>query len=278
MQFNSTGFKAYSNSAQLNAYRRVILVAGVLAYAGAAEAGLGTINVRTETTDESGTVQHWNTPGTRFMIASGAIADQANVYAAASGKVSATGTVLIGRNVGGAATADGDQIEVLPAVGPGAIASAAVAASAAVTNTTTETAFDQSFTFDANTLKVGDIIRIRAQAIATATNSTDTLNLKLKIGSTIIAATGAVDVANNDIGYIDVDLVVRTVGASGTFVAAGVVALGAAGTVTTKATNLASTTIDTTATQQVTVTATWSVASASNSCRLDVLNVQKLTP
>ena len=37
---------------------------------------------------------------------------------------------------------------------------------------------------------------------------------------------------------------------------------------------LASTTIDTTAAQVVGVAATWSVASASNSCRLDFLRVE----
>lgn len=149
-----------------------------------------------------------------------------------------------------------------------------VAASTAVSNTTTETDFDKSISIPANTLKAGDIIRVRAQAIATSTNSTDTLNLKLKLGSTVILATGAVDVANNDIGYIDADLVVRTVGASGTMVAAGVTALGTEGTVTAKPGKLASAAVDTTAALVVKVSATWSVASASNSVRLDVMDAQ----
>jgi predicted RecA/RadA family phage recombinase len=150
----------------------------------------------------------------------------------------------------------------------------AIAASAAVTNTVAETAFDQSFTIPANTLKAGDVIRVRLQGIATATNSTDTLNVKLKIGATAVMATGAVDVANNDIFFMDVDLVVRTVGAGGTLVAAGVNALGTEGTVTAKPGKLASTAIDTTVAQAVTVTATWSVANAGNSVRLDVFDAQ----
>jgi len=83
-----------------------------------------------------------------------------------------------------------------------------------------------------------------------------------------------VDVANNDIGFVDVDVVIRTIGALGTMVAAGTVAIGAAGTVTAKATNLASTAVDTTAAIVVAVSATWSVASASNSCRLDVFDAE----
>lgn len=153
----------------------------------------------------------------------------------------------------------------------------AVAASAAVTNTTTETAFDKSYTIPANTLKAGDVIKIRAQVIATATNSTDTLTIKAKAGSTVLAATAAVDVADNDIAVIDIYVVFRTVGASGTMVAFGFVSLGVAGTATARPVSLASTSVDTTAAIALTVTATWSVADAGNSCRLDGLHVERMS-
>ena len=160
----------------------------------------------------------------------------------------------------------------------GGLQYSATAASTALTNTTTETSFDNSsVVMPANTLNAGDVIRLRAQGICTSTNSTDTLNVKVKIGSTVIAATGAVDVANNDIFFVDVDIPIRTIGASGTLVATGLVGLGVEGTVTAKPTKLASTTIDTTASNTLSVTGTWSVASASNSCRLDVCDVQILT-
>lgn len=148
-----------------------------------------------------------------------------------------------------------------------------VADSAAVTASSTETAFDKSYTLPANTLRVGDIIRVRAQALATATNSTDTLTLKLYIGATVIVATAAVDVANNDEGFITAELVVRTIGASGTIVGNGVQALGVPGTVTAKPFNLLSTAIDTTATQLIKVTATWSTTDAGNSVLLKQMNV-----
>lgn len=149
-----------------------------------------------------------------------------------------------------------------------------VAASAAVTATASETAFDKSLTIPANELVAGSVLRVRVQCIATATNSTDTLNLKLKLGSTVVAATGAVDVANNDVGYIDACIIVRTAGASGTMVATGVTALGVEGTVTGKPFKLASTTLDTTAATDLTVSATWSSNSSGNSVRLDVLTVE----
>lgn len=149
----------------------------------------------------------------------------------------------------------------------------ATAASAAVTNTVTETAFDKTYTFAANQLKAGDVIRIRGQAIATATNSTDTLTIRVKIGSTTVVASAALDVANNDVAVFDITLVIRTAGASGTVVGSGFVTIGPPATATVKPFALASTTIDTTATQAITVTAQWSVADPGNSVRLDNLVV-----
>lgn len=163
---------------------------------------------------------------------------------------------------------------LVKAVGPSDMLYSNTAASAAVTNTVTETAFDKTYTFPANTLKAGDVIHIRTQAIATATNSTDTLTVKLKIGSTVVATTGALDVADNDLATIDVYIFVRTVGASGTIVGSGFVTIGPPASATTKAFQLASTAIDTTATQLISVTGQWSVASASNSVRLDTLVVE----
>lgn len=154
------------------------------------------------------------------------------------------------------------------------------AASSPVFNTTTETPFNKSVTIPANRLKKGDVLRVRAQGIITNQNSTDTLTIQLKLGGTAgiqIATTGAVDPATNDIWYIEADLVIRTVGASGTFVATGLQALGVPGTVTAKPFLKASTTLDTTVAQDLIVSATWSVANASNNVRLDVLDVELIS-
>lgn len=179
----------------------------------------------------------------------------------------------------GGTTADGDYCDVyhFPA-GAGTVALyTQTAASTAVTNTTTETLFDKSATIPANSLRPGDVIRVRGQGIATATNSTDTLTANLYVGGlagTSVASTGALDVANNDIFYIDAEIVVRDIGATGHIIASGIVNIGTPGTATCKAFNLASTAIDTTAAQVVGVSATWSAASAGDSCRLDILDIQ----
>lgn len=209
-----------------------------------------------------------------YAITKGAIAFSEGDFVYFDGtNIQTTGIIVVGRCVKDAAS--GDATVAVRLLNDARMARyASVAASAAVTNTTTETAFDKSVTIPANYLRAGDIIRVRAQVIATSTNSTDTLTLTLYLGSVSIVATAAVDVANNDIGYIDCDIVIRTIGASGTLVGAGVQGLGVPGTVTAKPFLKASATVDTTAANAVALKATWSVASASNSCRLDVLDVQ----
>lgn len=166
----------------------------------------------------------------------------------------------------------------LPSVVP-AVAFTNTAASTAVTNTTTETLFDQFCTIPAKHLQPGQLIKIRYQGIATATNSTDTLTIKLYIGGltgTALISHAATDVANNDVFQGEYELIIRTIGASGTMVGVGTYKSvpAAEGTMTIKDDILASTTIDTTTSKVIGVSAQWSVANAGNSCRLDFLRVE----
>lgn len=149
--------------------------------------------------------------------------------------------------------------------------SSLVAASAAVTATTTPTTYS-SFTIPANTLNIGDIIKVRAEGIVTAQNGTDTLTNILQLDSTTISTTGAIDPGTSDTFIFDAELVVRTIGASGTLVGTGFWTMGAPGTATAKQFILASTSIDTTASHTIGVQATWSTNNAGNSARLDILD------
>jgi hypothetical protein len=283
MLTNATPIGSFPVNAAIGPYLRVKMSSGYLAVAGAHDRELGTTKQRILVTGvgavDYGAVVLANAAGIRKCIANGAITQYALVYRAASGKVS--GTVTLGKPYGilvsATTTTDGDECEVLTV--PDAVADMvyrAVAASAAHTNTTDAANFDKSYTFPANSLAAGDIIRIVAQAVATSTDSTDTLALLLTLGGVTLATTGAVDVANGDIGHFTCDIVIRTAGGSGTYVACGTQCLGVPGTVTAKPFFKASTSIDTTATQVVAVNADWSVAAAANSCRLDVLNVQHI--
>lgn len=156
---------------------------------------------------------------------------------------------------------------------------ASQAASSAISNTVTETAFSTSYTLPANRLRNGAVLKIRYQGIATATNSTDTLAIKLYIGGlagTLLHSHTATDVANNDVFSGEYELIFRTIGATGTMVGCGTCKSipAAESTATYKDDILASTAIDTTATQAIAVSAQWSVASASNSCRLDFIRIE----
>ena len=189
-----------------------------------------------------------------------------------------SGFIRIGKCAKSAASGDGVVAVRLLKDARGAFQSI-VAAGTALTNSTTATNLG-AITIPANYLQVGDRIKVRGQAIVTAHNSTDTLLAKLQLtpgttGSAVdIASTGAVNNSANDIIYFDAELQIRTIGATGTFVAAGVYGDGVPGTATAKPFLTASSTIDTTQSQIVGIQGTWSVASASDSVRLDVFSVE----
>lgn len=77
---------------------------------------LGTLTRAVLASDDHVAVALRNLEGTTPMVASGSISRGAPVYAAASGKIASSGTVLLGEAME-AATANNDVIEVLPVFG-----------------------------------------------------------------------------------------------------------------------------------------------------------------
>lgn len=180
-----------------------------------------------------------------------------------------------GKSIGGAATAALYALADLNVVvgGDDALVGATIAAGTALTASSTETVM-ATFTIPANTLRDRNFLEIFAQAIATATNSTDTFRFRLRIGGVagaVIADSGAVDLANNDVCTLLGRLQIRTDGASGTMVGAGQGVIQA----TAFNTALGSTAIDTTADTTIVLTGTVSTTSGSNSCRADIFQVAK---
>jgi len=112
---------------------RVKLSSGKLALAGVNDFELGVNVNRTFADGDPATVDLVTGEGTTPMVASGAISAGADVFAAASGKVAATGSLKIGRAITAAST-DGDHIEVLRDNGRGFTQSLAAAASEATGN------------------------------------------------------------------------------------------------------------------------------------------------
>ena len=155
----------------------------------------------------------------------------------------------------------------------------AMAVSSTLTSWTTFTAFSNgTVTLPANFLTAGSRIRVRGRVTWVAINSTNTLQLEIKFGTTGTTAI-LLNVARNataaDVASFDCYIDIRTNGASGTWVASGVSYDGAIGGV--PAVNqyaTASTAIDTTAaTVAVVVGAVCSVSNAGNQAILDQLEV-----
>ena len=155
-----------------------------------------------------------------------------------------------------------------------------VAASAAQTSTTTEALFDTGqYSIPANTLVAGTVIEVFWQGIATATTNTDTLTVKLYIGGlsgTVLATGTATDVANNVVFTGQAKIIIRTAGASGTFVATSWHNKTPAASLTAAPVQeiVASTAINTQTAQVVGVGADWSTSDVNNSCRLDMFLVK----
>jgi hypothetical protein len=153
-------------------------------------------------------------------------------------------------------------------------ASTAVAGDTSGAQTGSGATFDVGYTIPANSLQVGDVIHVKVAGRITAQNSTDTFKISIMLGSTAVAITGTIDAATDDIFVLETDLIIRTIGASGTFVADGYGFIGTAAAAASAAdigapTYLASTAIDTTTTNALTAKALISVNSSGNSCRVD---------
>lgn len=145
-------------------------------------------------------------------------------------------------------------------------------ATATVANTTNETSIIGSgvgtLTLPANFFVAGKNVRVRVRGILSDTG-TPTLNIKVKLGSTVIAQTTAIALAgtiSNNYFEAEAGITCRTTGASGTVIAQGHMIYDEsthAGTMWGMA-NTAATTIDTTASQALDVTATWGTGVSAN--------------
>jgi hypothetical protein len=138
-----------------------------------------------------------------------------------------------------------------------------------VTNATAETTLG-TITLNAHSVKVSQKIRIECMVKATSTNSTDTLAVKLKLGSTVLSTVAAADVANNDCeficftGFLDAPNELLH----------GVAFDGRTGAALANPEPTPDTAFDCQTDKVFTVTATWSVASADNIAVLKVFTLE----
>ncbi len=154
-----------------------------------------------------------------------------------------------------------------------------LAAGTALTNSTTETVLG-SYEIPANGLQAGKVYTLSGAVVATATNSTDTLRIRVRVGpttltGTVVADSGAVDVANGDVVAWSLTATVRNTGGTSVVIVSGFCsAPGAEGTATARVA-FESLSIDSAVAQKIEATGVWSVANAGNSCRCDAFTVSE---
>lgn len=135
-----------------------------------------------------------------------------------------------------------------------------VTSTSTVTNTVTETTV---FTGDilANSLSVGDVLKFDGYGTLTTANGSDSVTVRVKLGSTTIATqASATGVVTDEPLHIHVVMTVRSIGASGTISSYIDINISGGDNDTINE----STTIDTTVSEDLTVTAQWDNADVGN--------------
>lgn len=163
-----------------------------------------------------------------------------------------------------------------PYAGSGLLGAITSASSAVVDSVNTEQTptTGGSIVVPANTLKAGDFIT-GVVNVGAITGGAGTLTIRVKIGSNIIAVSGAPVIVTGDFVTVKYAIQVRTAGASGTAVACGLSYAGTNGVAAGAAdipdgSGLASFTLDTTAATTISVTAQWSTTASTSSCAVQI--------
>lgn len=168
----------------------------------------------------------------------------------------------------------------------GGQAAAQVAAGASHTNTTTEGSLSQ-YAIPANSLVSGSTIRVYAAGIVAAQNSSDTITIAIRMGTSTtvtsnatVFTTAAIDAVVGDIYCIQAIIQVRTTGTRGTAVAMmSYQDPDATGTSNTPKWNYKSPfTIDTSSKLYLDITGDWSVAHADNQINSELFVVDIVNP
>ena len=174
--------------------------------------------------------------------------------------------------------------DITEAVGGGRVKYAQITDSAAIANTAVQTAFDRAYTIPANTLAVGNLIRIAGFGKYDAVSAPN-LELRIRIGGNQIALFPVTAGSTTGLPwYIEGSVIVRAIGAAGQIIVGVQFGMAQAnGThpagILEKSyllTGFTTYTIDTTAGKVVDVTATWGVASPSNTITMRGLTVELL--
>lgn len=290
----NTGLKAFAANAILASYLRVKELSDAsVDLAGPNDEVIGLTDGPAFAVGDNVNVRLRNFPGTRKVVCLSACSIGDRLYGATGGQVDTNAGGGLGTAGGAIGKAEfmateaclsaGGQVEALPVANGGStgLLFEATGDSPAITNTAVETAFaTNQYTVPANTLKAGDVLRIRGRVVVTGKNAAETLAIKGYLGGLAgvnIFTSGAVNNAAADEIYFDQQVTVRgPIGAANKIVGSGLVVDGTPGTATAKQTSLQSTTLDTTVAELLAISATWSGANAANTAVLRELAVELL--
>lgn len=216
-----------------------------------------------------GTTQIGN-PGTSYtgINATGHIVLSAGTAAAGTAPLKfATGTLTTTPEIG-TIEFDSTHFHITSAGGARRVISRgsdSIVTSETVANTTTETTVHTA-TLPAGSLIAGKVYEVKGYGKASTFNAASTLTIRVKINGTVLATLDSTPgIAANEPMHFNTAFTIRTIGATGTISAHGVIAVGS----DSGHTNTSSVVVDTTAINEVTLTMQWDIANAGNTATLD---------
>ena len=131
-------------------------------------------------------------------------------------------------------------------------------------NNSTDAANVTTITIPAGALQVGSVVKVRSCINVVDNNGTDTLVAIVQLGGVAGVTSGAIDVADSDKYYFDVQMVITKIGSAGTAVAFGYVGTDATGSTLLHADQVSMTAIDMSGDVTVGINCDWSAAHADN--------------
>lgn len=280
MAYTNSGLPAFVAAAALGPYVRVTAdwtaTPPTVSLAGPDDEAIG----ETEAAADAGrpvTVRLYGRIAKREVA--GAVTQYARVYEAAAGRVddALTGGPGAGVALTGASNA-GERISVLEDPQRShfsGVRAVAVADSTAITAAAEATFDNASKTLNGADLRVGDIIHVVVGVVINTTTGSETVTVRLKLGTETICTSEAPDATNGDICYIDAYIVVRELGATGKILAYGVIGNGVQGTVTAKPFRKAEATEDISGNVAITVTSEASNTGESVECECFIVDVKR---
>lgn len=262
----------------LEAHRRVMFNGTAWVYADANDPHQAVVGDARIPSGRYGAAYPANAPGIIDIEAASTLAAGGNAYGADDGKVTSTTTGLFIGMVITAPLAAANPAGVMPLpAASGETLLFSLTTPQTSDGSGTSEVFFTGYSLPANTVKAGDVYKIKMGVTVANSNGTDTLAVKLYFGPDLINTLAAVDSVNGDVAVVDAEITIRTIGASGTAHAVlhTQVDVDAEGDPVIART-VAEFAIDTTAAINIRASSTWTGGHADDDARLDTFNVSRL--